>query len=278
MRSRNWCFTKYGDLENPAELSIDDDRVRYCVWQLEKCPSTGRNHLQGYIEFRNPVRMGGVKRIFGDDTLHLEARRGSRKQAVEYCTKEDSRVQGPWTIGTEPKQGERRDLHGVAELISSGCTMDEVRTLHPVDYIRYRRGIEALHARELVERSREFRMLEVHVYYGEAGTGKTRAAVDGSDDYYILDQGERVWFDGYEGESLLIIDDFYGWIKYGMLLRILDGYQLRLEIKGGFTYALWKRVIITSNKPPEEWYAHGMTPALARRITKRVHFANLVNA
>ena len=120
------------------------------------------------------------------------------------------------------------------------------------------------------------RSVLVLVYWGDSGTGKTRKAIeDSGSDFFILDQGERVWFDGYDGEKTLIVDDYYGWIKYGMLLRILDGHPYRAEIKGGFRWALWTRVIITSNKKPEDWYQQGLTPALKRRITKVVHFAQL---
>lgn len=63
-----------------------------------------------------------------------------------------------------------------------------------------------------------------------------------------------MWFDGYEGEETLIIDDFYGWCPHSMLLRVLDRYPFRCPVKGGFTWGLWKNVIITSNKHPKDWY------------------------
>ena len=55
-------------------------------------------------------------------------------------------------------------------------------------------------------------------------------------------------------------------------MRLLDGYKLQLPIKGGFTYARWRRVIITSNDHPDDWYkkydlSH---PQFNRRIDKIV--------
>jgi len=115
-----------------------------------------------------------------------------------------------------------------------------------------------------------FRVINTEVYWGEAGCGKTRKAVEENPDHYILttDGEGKVWFDGYAGEKTLILDDFYGGIKYSYLLRLLDGYKCRLEVKGSFTYAMWDKIIITSNKPPNDWYHHGLTPALKRRLTK----------
>lgn len=274
-RLRNWCFTlhvqenkDYGSLINPT------DTIRYAVWQLESCPTTSRLHIQGYIEFTNSVRLAHVKRLLGDG-VHLEGRKGTRDQAAEYCKKTESRVAGPWELGDYGgnMQGKRTDLDLVAEAIQSGQRIADIVEEYPVQYIKFRRGIEALYGRRTYQRSLRFRHVTVMVYWGDAGTGKTRKAVEESaEDYYILGQGERLWWDGYEGQGTLILDDFYGWIKYGELLRILDGYQYRCDVKGSTTYAFWDKVIITSNKHPRDWYSHGLTPALERRLTNVMHF------
>lgn len=278
-RLRNWVFTKFVEEEKDYDnIFSGEDRVRCAIWQLERSPSTGRLHLQGYAEFTCALRMAQVKHILHDDTVHLEARQGSREQAIAYCRKDETRVRGPWEFGNlgDVQPGKRNDLDSVAGAVLAGQKLDTIVSEYPVQYIKFKRGIEALYFERKREATREFRRLEVLVYYGDAGTGKTRTAVEKDpNDYYILDQGERLWFDGYRGEKVLIIDDFYGWIKYGTLLRILDGYQYRCEIKGGFVYAEWTTVIITSNKPPSEWYTQGMTAALRRRITSSVHFTNL---
>ena len=62
------------------------------------------------------------------------------------------------------------------------------------------------------------------------------------------------WWDGYDGDEILLIDDFYGQIKVARMLHLMRGYQCRLPIKGGFTYAMWQKVYITSNTHPNMWY------------------------
>lgn len=279
-RKRTWCFTYFLSQEENDKrdwsdfVSSDDTRVRGAIWQLERCPRTERLHLQGYVEYHDSMRLSKAQPCVTRH-CHLEGRKGTRDQAIAYCEKQDSYIAGPWRCGdfNSIRPGKRVDLDQVAEFIQSGARSRDVAEEYPSHYIRYRRGIEALASICARNRIPEFREVRVDVYWGDAGTGKTRKAVeDTSPNYFILEQGERVWFDGYEGEDTLIIDDFYGWIKYGQLLRILDGYVYRAEIKGGFTYAAWTRVIITSNKEPEQWYAHGLTPALSRRITNTIKF------
>lgn len=280
-RLRNWCFTLFVEEEKDYNelIRAGENGIRLGVWQLECCPETSRLHIQGYIEFECSYRMAAVKRILGNDSVHLEGRKGTRAEAIAYCKKVDSRVRGPWISGSDAdlEPGKRTDLHNVAEAILSGQELGTLVHEYPTMYIKYSRGIQNLHFIGARERSKVFRSVEVLVYYGDAGTGKTRKSVEENPVHYILDQGERLWFDGYYGEPTLIIDDFYGWIKYGQLLRILDGYQYRCEIKGGFTYAMWTKVVVTSNKHPREWYSQGLTPALARRISSIVHFDNIAH-
>jgi len=67
----------------------------------------------------------------------------------------------------------------------------------------------------------------------------------------------------------IIIDEFYGWIPWAFLLRLLDVYPLQLPVKGGFVPAHYDRVYITSNKSPLDWYTKekvGSFAPLLRRI------------
>ena len=92
MRLRNWCFTSFNiDLN----WGVTED-IKYIVWQVEKCPKSERLHLQGYVEFNKAFSFKRVKEILGDDTIHLESRKGSRVQARKYCMKEESRIAAPF--------------------------------------------------------------------------------------------------------------------------------------------------------------------------------------
>lgn len=284
-RARNFVFT-YILTEDETEsyqnnsIALSEfvgvhDKLRCAIWQLESCPETRRYHLQGYVEYTAPMRVGGVKGHFGGPRLHLECRRGSRDQAIAYCRKSDSQLDGPWTIGDlgTLNPGKRNDLRDASDSIFSGSSILDLANERSDLVVRYHRGFQYLMSIRDRQSAMEFRQVSVLVYCGDAGTGKTRAAYDSfRGDIFGLDQGERLWFDGYSNESCLLLDDFYGWIKYGTLLKILDGYPYRADIKGGFTWGQWTTVIITSNKIPSQWYHDGLTAALRRRITRVERF------
>ena len=118
-----------------------------------------------------------------------------------------------------------------------------------------------------------FTPMNVYILWGDAGTGKTRAAHTFDPNIFVLPCGggqSTLWWDGYDPrtQETVLFDDFYGGvIKYAYLLKLLDGYRFNLPVKGSFAWKSYTNVFITSNTDPESWYPAGLSPALRRRIT-----------
>ncbi len=269
-KKRHWCFTSYLAV---LPTTFDKAVVRYCIYQREICPETKREHFQGYIELFCDYRRGQVITLLG--ACHLEPRYASRTSAREYCRKKYGAI-----ANTQVEFGKWRDQiahkRKLSDMLGTDMTLADLIKESPVDYVRYHRGLEKLFARRQAASAKVFRRVEVLVYIGVTGCGKTGRALE-TPDHYKLPISDRLWFDGYQGEKCLVIDDFYGNIKYGFFLQILDGHELQLPVKGGFIWAMWNKVIITSNKDPKDWYNKGylagvIPPALNRRITKVIHF------
>lgn len=265
---RNACFTSFS-LDCDENVKNNLSFFKYVVLQQEVCPTTNRTHWQGYAEFTGRPGLNKIKSILGDD-VHVEKRRGTAQEAADYCKKEESAVPGTlFEYGQISQPGKRSDLINVYQDLKDGKTDLEILEMYPGTYMRMTRGIQT--ARNLLDRSRRslWRDLEVTVLYGDTGTGKTRSVYAEHPDLYALDNpmGQSLWWDGYSGQSVLLLDDFYGWIRHSYLLRLLDGYPVRLAVKGSFTEAFWTKVFITSNRHPREWYSKlGVRPELKRRI------------
>lgn len=116
---RNWCFTSYNRM---YKSDFDSDDMRYICWQEEICPSTGKKHWQGYVEFINQKRFNEAKIAMKDSTIHIEPRKGTQAQAIEYCKKKDgSQVDDTFVeYGKKGEQGHRTDLDSIMEAIESG--------------------------------------------------------------------------------------------------------------------------------------------------------------
>lgn len=163
-QNRSWCFTLFFN-ENVTTLSIDHDfsnpAIRYVSYQYEICPTTQRRHAQGYVEFNRAFRISGVKGVIPKlGTAHLERRNGTRDQARDYTTKEETRApgegngpfqKGEWEAGG---QGARSDVDAYAkrvkELVAEGLApADRRRKLGeemPGTHMRFRAHAEGLAA------------------------------------------------------------------------------------------------------------------------------------
>ena len=117
---------------------------------------------------------------------------------------------------------------------------------------------------------------EVIVITGEPGYGKTHTvyAENNIDDIYKAEIGDgssgSIFWDNYNGESVILIDDFHNNFKLDYMLRLLDKYPMKLNIKGGYTWKCAKKIYITSNITLDKWYPNCPDihrKALRRRIT-----------
>ena len=256
---RNFCFTinnyveeTFASMRQLAEISS------YLIYGKEVGESK-TPHLQGYCELRKRTRFNRVKSFI--PTAHIEPRKGTAVQARDYCAKDgDFKEHGELS-----KSGKRTDIENLYYMASQGKSDIEIGSEYPRAYVRFYKAVDRVRF-NYARLDNKFAPVKVLVFCGAAGTGKTRKAYAYDPDLYRLSQGDTIWWDGYQGQKTILIDDFYGWIKYGSLLQLLDGYKYQLPIKGAFTWKQWNTVIITSNVHPEEWYTKGFTPALKRRI------------
>ena len=208
----NCCFT----INNPRKLADGTfeplfkclpERCSYVVWSLEK-GKNGTPHYQGYLELIKQVESanaGPIKKILGYPDAHCEKRRGTAKQAADYCKKlDDTHVDGPWEFGEMKHQGQSETgrLEKEEQNAYIGDLREGFKNLRdiPNDLIRScPMAIKmALTMAPLVRRE------SVDIYYieGPTGIGKTYGIFERFPDAYRpIVSGVKVWFDGYDGQE-----------------------------------------------------------------------------
>lgn len=256
---RNVCFT-LNNYTADEEKKIQEFDCKYLVYGREK----GQNntpHLQGYVELTKRLTLKPLKLVLGN-RAHVEKRKGTAEQAATYCKKDKDIFEK----GTISAPGARNDIKLLLTAVKKRKRVIELAEEYPVAWVKYHRACEKLSI-EYAREDKEPKQVTVTVLYGKAGSGKTRRAYEMDPDLYMFTESAgQDWFDGYHGQKTILFDDFYGGIKYGKFLKLLDRYRFNLAVKGGFTWKSWTQVIITSNQRPDEWYSRGMTPALLRRL------------
>lgn len=226
------------------------------------------HHWQAIAQFNKPVTLGQCKSYFCPQA-HCEQSRSSAADA--YVWKEDTRVANTqFEHGTKPtRRNNKTDWESIRTRAKAG-QFDEIDADVFVRHYSSLKRIRVDYA-EPVWRNE----IEVFVYWGGSGLGKTRRAWhEAGEKTYVKDPCTK-WWDGYKGEENVIIDEFSGVIAINHILRWLDRYPCFAEVKGYSTPLRASRFWITSNIDPRQWYPDAnpdQKAALLRRM-KITHFS-----
>lgn len=259
--ARSWIFTinNYTDEESQLIKAIPCARIIAGFEVGEE----GTPHIQGAIVFTRAMRLNAVRNALGG-RAHVEKMRGTWSQQ-DYCVKDGQLLR----LEDNTQQGKRADLIAFKDDLKRGISEDELIEDHLQVIAKYPRLENRL--RQVYDKSPDWREVNVKVLWGAPGVGKTRKAVEEGAWPVPITRGLQ-WWNGYCKQLQIVIDDFAGaeTVCIHRLKRLLDGYPLQVETKGGFVWAHWTTVYITSNHRPEDWYpGTSMTDfaALRRRIS-----------
>lgn len=214
---------------------------------------------------------------------------GSKKQNLDYCTKEEGRIDGPWFVNPDAfassingKQGKRTDIDNFTVMvIEEGGITNEVIEQYPGHAARYGR-----HARDVIHMLKTNKMKQDEVnwwkerranrlagkpvedqrqrkmvlLFGPTAVGKTtmvKDKVQGKRELPLFEKNcDNIWWDGYEDEAHVLMDEFRG-DRYGpidSLNRITNIGVVQVEIKGGMKPLVAEQIWMTTNRHPSHWW------------------------
>lgn len=238
-----WLLTiPRGLWEDPGQLP---EGMSYIRGQAETGEG-GFEHWQVLVIYRRKQSLRGVKEYFPRES-HAEL--AYSKAALDYVWKEATRVDGTqFQYGELPfKRNDSKDWEKIWVAAKEGKIEEipaDVRICH---YSALRKiTSDFARAREMVR--------QCWIFTGPTATGKSRRAWEEAGlDAYPKDPRTKFW-DGYQGEKHVVMDEFRGGIDISHLLRWLDRYPLRVEIKGASTISRMECMWITSNLTVDQWW------------------------
>lgn len=253
MKTRLWCFTNFA-LDFDYTKVIEETTAQYIIVGTEICPKTKKTHHQGFIYFSGAraSKKGVAKQL---NKAHVEPCYGNLDQNCDYCEKDGNVCE----YSERPKQGFRNDLEAVKESVLNGTlTAEEICVENPSLYHQYGRTLNCLEDIALRKKWRTW-MTECEWVYGPTGTGKSHYAFTDyhPDTHYSFPIQDGGWWDGYKGQSIVIINEFRGQIQYSELLDLIDKYPkvVRRRCREPVPF-LAKKIIITSSLPPSDVYCN----------------------
>jgi len=104
-----WVFTLQTETED--HLPVHQWLSAYAdkwTFQLESAPSTGKLHFQGRFSLKEKQRLTTLLDSWAPLTPHLEEEKAT--DSTRYCSKEQSRVAGPWSSHPLPITYQGKDL------------------------------------------------------------------------------------------------------------------------------------------------------------------------
>lgn len=137
------------EIEQYHNVSLD--KVRGYIIQGEYTKDKIQ-HYQIYIQFHRSLRYAAIKKIFNNDTIHIEPiRYGTIQDCINYCTSEYRDKEGQpkdiWeeskTYGTFKTQGQRTDIEDMITRIKDGERLNKIIIEEPKAarlYMQYSKG------------------------------------------------------------------------------------------------------------------------------------------
>lgn len=269
---RAWQIT----INNPEDKGYTHEVIKQkldtlkAVNYIAMCDEVGQKaqtyHTHIYVHFSSGTRFSTLKNLFNE--AHIDFARGSPRDNRDYITKsgkwEDTEKHNTNLKDTfeeygnipEYKQGKRTDLTAIYEMVEQGCDNAEIMKSYPDLSIKYMDKINRLRLEmQIAKYQSELRNITVNYVFGATGTGKSRTIIEehGAANVYRVTDYDHM-FDQYNGQPVLVFEEFRSSVKMQDMLNYLDIYPIALPARYTNKWAMFTTVYIVSNWRFEQQY------------------------
>jgi len=269
-KSYNFVFTwnNYTDESIEALANLE---YKYIFYGKEIAPTTGTPHLQGYLCLKVQQSESSIrKKLKG---AHVEIMKGKLDQNEVYCSKSGDTTE----LGTKPITSKAK---GEKEIERYKRAREYAKTgeFDKIDadiYIRHLGNLKKIRAESQIAPPALSGELVNEWLWGPPGSGKTSQAFSENPTAYL--KGLNKWWDGYDGQDVVIIDDMDPFHKsLAQEFKVwAHHYPFPAETKGGSICIRPKKIVVTSNyRIDEVWEDETTREAMHRRFMEKYIASN----
>jgi len=142
-------------------------------------------------------------------------------------------------------------------MIDSGMTLLEIKKHYRPQFLMFRKKFETERNDYLKEKfGYIYRDLSVSYIHGTTRVGKSRALADkyGYQNIFRVTEYDQRAFDNYDGQDIIVFEEFRSLFKISQMLNYLDGHPCQLPCRYEDKTAAYTQVIITTNIPLADQY------------------------
>lgn len=257
MSARRIVFTKNNWTQEDKEALLSECKFSYVIIG-EEVGEQGTPHLQGYAEFEKKAKWAPIAKKY---KMFCELAR-TQKEAIEYC-KKGGNFEERGTPRLEGGEAEKSRWRKIIQQAEEG-KLEEIKEENPEVYLRCYTTLNKIKQSKMAAIP-ELENLDNLWLWGPPGVGKSRTARDTAKVFYPKPLNK--WWDGYQYEDFVIIDDWEKDCHLGHYIKIwADRYDFIAETKGGSMRIRPKHIIVTSNYSPDECFLGEELSAVRRRF------------
>ena len=223
-------------------------KAKYMVGQVEAAPETGMKHWHVVLKLEKQTRCTALLKAFGLGTNVKAVTKGTEDTVIEYATKEESRIDGPYVFGQRPVQlSSKRDWDRIHEDVKAG-RFDQV----PADIlIKHYGNLKAIRHDTIMGEPYNHHRCRGLWIMGKAGLGKSHFVNVFLKDRFktVQDKNLNKWFDGYVDQKVISIQDIDPNHVYllDFMKRWADKWSFAAEVKGSTVVPKHHLLCVTSN-------------------------------
>lgn len=265
---RNYTFTNF-DLRDSYQEHFN---AKYVAWGLETCPTTGRQHHQGWISFENQRSFQAVRKLMAP--MHIEPMRGSIAENDTYCSKEGTLTEeGIKPIKNTDNGREEKQRWARARQLARENRLEEI---DDDLFIRYQNSFKMIAKDNMTEP--EPCDAECYWIFGPTGTGKSHLVWDNWPKGYRHTMADVKFMEGYQPmnpkhQECVIMEEMSPYkVKWGDFLKgLADKWPYNANVKGSCVFIRPKIIVVTSNYTIRDIWGDPATYLPLERKFKQLH-------
>lgn len=270
-RSRKWLLT----INNPKDYGYDHEYIKRTLERWKgvvywcMCDEIGGKnsvyHTHLFIMGDNGIMFSTVKKRF--PKAHIDYCRGLAQENRDYIrkegkyhgsAKEETNLKDTFEESSDcppERPGRRNDLVDLYDMIKSGMDNFDILESDPM----YMQQLDKIDRCRQIVKEKEFRntfrQLSVEYWSGTTDTRKTRTVMEkyGYANVYRV-TNYKYPFDGYNGQDVIVFEEFRNSFSIQEMLVLMDGYPLDLPCRYNNKTACYTKVYILSNTDLSDQY------------------------